>query len=169
MLITRTVEATNFELYKRAKHVYEEALRVLQFQSICLTAGTGMLIPISCHSTRSYFLLMPQTGSTRDALIQLGNLMNASQNSCAQQFECSHPRLDELTSLARSAGALGARLTGAGWGGCAVALVEEDKVQGFINFVASGYEPYRGLEGATLSEVLFATKPSAGACGECRL
>jgi galactokinase len=92
--------------------------------------------------------------------------MNASQVSCAEQFECSHPRLDELTNIARAAGARGARLTGAGWGGCAVALVDEDKVDAFIKYVADKYEPYHGLDGEALREVLFATKPSSGACGE---
>jgi galactokinase len=106
-------------------------------------------------------------GPSGDAILEaLGALMNASQKSCAELFECSCPELDELTALCRASGAYGARLTGAGWGGCAVALVAEDEVESFIQKVKEGYAPYRELEGEALHEVIFATKPSSGACGK---
>jgi galactokinase len=95
--------------------------------------------------------------------------MNDSMTSCAQLFECSHPRLDVLTALANESGAYGARVTGAGWGGCAVALVAEDQVPAFIEKIKVGYEEYKDLDEAAFGEAVFATKPSSGACGSCSL
>ncbi len=144
------VEATHFQLYNRAKHVLSESLRVLQFRKICLDAFTS-----------------PQLGSRVAVLESLGSLMNDSQRSCSSLFDCSCPELDTLVSLSIQAGAFGSRLTGAGWGGCTVSLVAEDKVEEFIEKVNKTYEPYKGLEGEALNQVIFATKPSSGACGTC--
>ncbi|KAF7337055.1 Galactokinase gal [Mycena venus] len=145
------VDATHFKLYKRAKHVYSEALRVLQFRKLCLdTAAAGA---------------SASADGNLAALKQLGELMNESQTSCAGDFECSCEELDQLTQLARDAGAYGSRLTGAGWGGCTVSLVPESEVESFIKKVSETYPPYKGLEGDALSEVIFATRPSTGACG----
>lgn len=81
-------------------------------------------------------------------------------------FECSCKELDELTSLAKKAGAWGSRLTGAGWGGCTVSLVTEADVPAFIEAVSKEYGPYKGLDKAALEQVIFATKPGSGAGGE---
>ncbi len=55
-------------------------------------------------------------------LEELGELMNASHRSLADDFEVSTPRLDRMVECARRGGALGARLTGAGFGGSIIAL-----------------------------------------------
>lgn len=47
-----------------------------------------------------------------DALVRLGQLMDASHASCAKLYECSCSELDTLVGVAKGAGALGARLTG---------------------------------------------------------
>lgn len=95
----------------------------------------------------------------------MGDLMNASMESCQTDYECSCPELDELTSLARKNGALGSRLTGAGWGGATVSLVPEPEVPKFIDAVREGYygKRFPNLTKAELEDVCFATKPEAGA------
>ncbi|KAF8337842.1 GHMP kinase [Amanita rubescens] len=90
----------------------------------------------------------PPGSSVAAVLESLGNLMNESQRNCSSLFHCSCPELDKLVFLSIQAGAFGSRLTDAGWGGCTVSLVAED----------------RGLEGEDLNQVIFATKPSSGAC-----
>ncbi|PCH39358.1 Galactokinase [Wolfiporia cocos MD-104 SS10] len=141
------VEATHFQLYKRTRHVFEESLRVLQFRDECLraAASTDEILPES-------------------TLTELGALMDASHQSAIELCENSCPEVDELVRLAKEAGAYGSRVTGAGWGGCTVSLVAEDAVDTFIAQIKERYGPYKNLEGSALRQVIFATKPSSGAC-----
>lgn len=62
----------------------------------------------------------------------------------------------------RRNGALGSRLTGAGWGGCVVSLVPADRVHSFVSSVGVGYytEP---MPAAAIEECLFASEPGDGA------
>lgn len=77
----------------------------------------------------------------RDDARLLGQLMNESHASLQHDFEVSNAQLDEIVTSARAqAGCLGARMTGAGFGGCAVALVAEDAAAPFIDAVSSRYE-----------------------------
>ncbi|MBV9124090.1 MAG: galactokinase [Planctomycetes bacterium] len=78
---------------------------------------------------------------------RLGQLMNASHASLRDDFEVSNGQLNEIVSLAvAQPGCLGARMTGAGFGGCAVALVEEAAALPFIQAVAGPYQQATGLE-----------------------
>lgn len=65
--------------------------------------------------------------------------MNESQQSCRDTYKCSSTLLDTVTDLALKEGAVGSRLTGAGWGGCSVSMVEETKVAGFIAAIKEKY------------------------------
>ncbi|GGD11063.1 galactokinase [Aquisalinus flavus] len=56
----------------------------------------------------------------------LGRLMDESHVSMRDDFEITHPVLDEMVIRARHHGALGSRMTGGGFGGCFVSLVPED-------------------------------------------
>jgi galactokinase len=97
-------------------------------------------------------------------LVRLGQLMFASHESCSKLYQCSHPQLDELVELSRKHGALGARLTGAGWGGCIVALVRTEQVEGFIKgLVGDYYSLLDAAKGKDQHEFIFPTKPGGGA------
>ncbi len=61
----------------------------------------------------------------RGRLKQFGALLYESHESCRRLYECSAPELDTIVAAAKRAGALGARLTGAGWGGAAIVLVRK--------------------------------------------
>ena len=61
----------------------------------------------------------------RGKLRQFGKLLYESHESCRRLYECSAPELDTVVAAAKRAGALGARLTGAGWGGTAIVLLNK--------------------------------------------
>lgn len=69
-------------------------------------------------------------------LSALGQLVAASHVSLRDDFDCSTPELDSLVDLLVEGGSLGARLTGAGWGGCAVAVVPSDRVESLTRSLA---------------------------------
>lgn len=74
---------------------------------------------------------------------QVGVLMNQSHASCRDDYEISCPELDVLVSTGLESGGVGARLTGAGFGGCTVHTVPTEKVAGFLrNMEASYYNGY---------------------------
>src|SRR5262249_4969701 len=70
---------------------------------------------------------------------RVGRLMYESHRSCAEDLEIICPELDQLVEISREAGALGARLTGAGFGGCIVALVENSHVNDFTEAMRNKY------------------------------
>lgn len=77
----------------------------------------------------------------RGDLAHTRQLMNASHTSLRDLYEVSCEELDLMASLAQSQpGCWGARMTGAGFGGCVVALVARDTVPRFIQTVAALYE-----------------------------
>lgn len=78
--------------------------------------------------------------------VKLGLLMNASHDSLRDDFEVTVSQLDAIVEIARGQdGCFGARMTGAGFGGCAVALVAEDSAESFTQAVATQYEATTGL------------------------
>nr|KAF6392051.1 galactokinase 2 [Pipistrellus kuhlii] len=138
ILSPNTQDVLIFKLYQRAKHVYSEAARVLQFKKICEEAP--------------------------DNMVQLlGELMNQSHESCRDMYECSCPELDQLVDICRTFGAQGSRLTGAGWGGCTVSLVPADKLPSFLANVQEAYYQSGDRRLAPEKQSLFATKPGGGA------
>jgi galactokinase len=88
--------------------------------------------------------------------------MNASHDSLRDDYEVSSPELDRLVDLARTNGAEGARLTGAGFGGCAVALAPPERSAGVLAALEDGYYRERKLS-TPLDQVLFVAEASGGA------
>lgn len=82
-------------------------------------------------------------GETR----HFGGLMFAGHASLRDLYEVSTPELDALVNLARGLpGCYGARLTGAGFGGCTVNLVEQSQAASFIEGLSNGYRQQTGRE-----------------------
>jgi galactokinase len=88
----------------------------------------------------------------------LGRLMYASHASMRDDFEISVPEIDTFVDLAREAGAVGARLTGGGFGGCAIALVAADEAEPLSESALRTFAE-RGFEGPDFYEFV----PAAGA------
>jgi galactokinase len=80
------------------------------------------------------------------ALDALGPLLAASHSSLRNDFGVSTPELDALVEALVSAGAVGARLTGAGFGGCVVALVRRSDLDAVIQRACDRYRDETGIE-----------------------
>ncbi|MEK7440989.1 MAG: galactokinase [Chloroflexota bacterium] len=83
----------------------------------------------------------------RNDVESFGYAMNESHRTLRDLYEVSCPELDAMVSAAQSLeGCYGARLTGAGFGGCAVALVNANAAQNFERELAKRYEKVTGLK-----------------------
>jgi len=106
------------EIEKRARHVVEEIGRSNQAEAL-LEAGD---------------------------IQNFGRLMNECHVSLRDLYEVSCPELNVMVDIAQSLeGCYGARLTGAGFGGCTVNLVANESVESFVESLAKGYESETGL------------------------
>jgi galactokinase len=78
-------------------------------------------------------------------IAQLGALMDAAHASARDDYQISCPEIEVIVNAARQVdGVAGARLTGAGWGGCVVALVQRDAVDAFMRHVPLAYQHATG-------------------------
>ncbi|HTA40725.1 MAG TPA: galactokinase [Candidatus Acidoferrales bacterium] len=91
--------------------------------------------------------------------LDFGRLMNASHESLRDDYEVSAPELDVMVALARRCdGVYGARMTGGGFGGCTVNLVDVASVDSFRAAIAKGYYRETGMH-----PDLYDGTPAAGA------
>jgi galactokinase len=74
--------------------------------------------------------------------------MDESHRSLREDFEVSSPALDAMVAAAQRAGSLGARMTGGGFGGCAVALVTTEGARAFARFALEDYAKSTGMTGS---------------------
>ena len=124
----RDLSLANFEaqadelnalIHRRARHVITENARTLQ-------AAEAM-----------------QAGDAH----KLGELMNASHLSLRDDYEVSSIELNIIVEVASAQpGCLGARMTGAGFGGCAVALIKNSNLSSFTDEIAIAYQKKTGLQ-----------------------
>lgn len=87
-----------------------------------------------------------------------GELMYQSHASLRDDFEVSVPELDTFVELARASGALGARLTGAGFGGCAIALIGQERTTDLIETTRTRFQERGFTEPA-----FYVVQPAGGA------
>jgi len=106
-------------VYRRCRHVVSENLRVHEYADAMN----------ACDVRR------------------IGELMRASHLSLRDDYEVSCPELDLMVYLAHQQnGVIGARMTGGGFGGCAISLVKSDAVNQFQEGIAEAYEAQTGLK-----------------------
>ncbi|WP_434742820.1 galactokinase [Micromonospora sp. SH-82] len=89
---------------------------------------------------------------------EIGPLLTASHASMRDDFEITVPEIDTAVEAALTAGALGARMTGGGFGGCVLALVDADRTETVAAAVTDAYAD-RGFTAPTH----FTALPSPGA------
>ncbi len=84
-----------------------------------------------------------------DDMVTFGKLMNQSHISLRDDYEVTGLELDSMVNAAwNHHGCIGSRMTGAGFGGCTVSLVEEDSVESFIEYVKEQYHLITDLDAA---------------------
>jgi len=93
------------------------------------------------HCMSEHQRVIKAVGALRSGDIsQFGALMIESHNSMRDDFEITLPEIDQLVADAAAYGAVGARMTGGGFGGCIVACVAKDKLENWRDKVLSVHE-----------------------------
>ncbi len=116
-------------------------LTVSQFES-CQNAITDKIIQKRVRHciTENARVIKAVNALKKGDLKTLGNLLKDSHESLKNDYEVTGIELDTLAETAnKQEGCIGARMTGAGFGGCAIALVHKDFVNSFINTVQEKY------------------------------
>lgn len=103
----------NFKIRSRVEHVFYESSLVEKFREIC-----------SDHHSDT---VNSDLVNSEVVDKKLGDILNASQKSMKEKCESSVEQVDQLCELSLNCGSLGVRISGAGFGGCVVALVPINK------------------------------------------
>jgi galactokinase len=112
--------------------------------------------------TEAWRVSAAETALHKDDLGGFGELMNQSHHSLRDDFAVSCPELDRLTAAALDGGAAGARLTGAGFGGCMVALSQTTEADHVLRSLDRDYFAVGGWD-TSGGDSLFVAEPSGGA------
>lgn len=115
-------------------------------------ANEAALDDVTRRRARHVITENARTLAAREAMeqgdaVRLGRLMNDSHTSMRDDFEITTDKLDRLVEIARAQdGCYGARMTGGGFGGCAVALVAAEHADSFEKAVTTAYADEVGLQ-----------------------
>ncbi len=148
---THTVRGDTFQLYKRTHHVFDEALRTLRFQHILAEATASQQMAADGGAAQYK---------------QLGQMLDDCHASMRDCYEASCDELEQVVRIARANGALGSRLTGAGWGGSTVSLVPVSEVPRLLDALKQQYflKRFPDITEEKIAQSLLATEPAGGAC-----
>ncbi len=135
----RIDESRPLEIMRRARHVLSETERVMSAVQ-ALSAGD---------------------------LPAMGAMMDASHRSLRDDFDASTPRLDRMVECAREAGAFGARLTGAGFGGCMIALADRSRASAVLEGLERNF--YTALDPPAAPQTMHAVLHAAPGASVVRL
>jgi galactokinase len=125
------------------------------------TDGAELRVRACCRHVHSENERVRATVAALEAgdVAAVGRLLDQAHASARDDYTVSCPELEALIEAARAVeGTVGARLTGAGWGGCIVALVRQEAVPGFLIEVPRRYRAQTGLE-----TTIFACRAGSGA------
>ena len=121
--LPRAKELMDDETFRRVRHVVTENQRVLDTVAALRTSGP----------------------------LAIGELLDASHASMRDDFEISVAELDLAVETARSHGAIGARMTGGGFGGAAIALAPSERLEGIAAAVRAAFAERGYIEPATFT------------------
>ena len=150
------------ELYNERRAQCEEALERVGRRSwlgvveadedefAAILAGARTSLPLTLWrrfrhvATEGRRVIEAERALRSEDMAAFGRLMNASHSSLRDDFGVSTQALDDIVSVALDAGAAGARLTGAGFGGCAVALCRANRAKALIEALIDRFYTPRG-------------------------
>jgi galactokinase len=132
-----------------------------------LESHRNQLDPVAFRRARHVISEIERTVDAAEAIKagdwpRVGRQMYASHDSLRDDYEVSCRELDLLVDLARElgseAGVIGSRMTGGGFGGCTVSLVETGAVDNVVQHLAKNYRVATGIEPSVLT-----SRPARGA------
>jgi galactokinase len=143
-LPVKSLGELSIEQLQSHMHLFEnDNLALLRAQHVC---GENARVNSAVHVLK------------QGDIAAFGKLMNESHNSLRDLYHVSSEPLDSLVAIARKQdGVAGARLTGAGFGGCTVNLIKQQATQQFIELVGHEYQNTTGL-----TADFYAIKPGNG-------
>jgi len=159
--------------YAKRRSQCEAAARVLKVAALrdatpeALEAARRQMEPVVFRRARHVISENQRTLQAAQAIQSsdwdaVGRLMYDSHRSLREDYEVSCPELDTVVDIAQGIGAaggvIGCRMTGGGFGGCAVSLVRTDAVQRTTRALDMAYEKKTGRQAN-----IFSSRPAAGA------